>query len=1005
MNLTRALWTTPCVVFILTSTALAQQAGSLRGVILDREFSAPITGATITIVENGLKVTTNDQGNFVFNDLLPGRYTVTIVKDGFVRQVKQDVLIGEGRLTDLDAQLAGEFQDMDEVVVQELELGGSEASLLELRLESPQLLDSIGADMMAKAGAGDAAAALLLVSGATVQDGKFAVVRGLPDRYVSAQLDGVRLPTSDAKRRAVQLDQFPSAIIQSVQVSKTFTPDQQGDASGGAVNIDLKDIPDESSLQFKFQTGYNSQVKSAGNDFLSYQGSSLGQWGQYEGAGIPLDLIGSSWSNPVGASRGDAPGLEYKWSVSGGGKWELDEGVKVGGFASLFYERDSSYFNNGKNDSWWITPTEGVVPQFGQGTPSQGQFQSSLLDVEQGSESVQWGGLASGGLETETTRIGLTYLYTDLSQSTTTLATNTRGKEYFCGPTFDWSFFGLGPLPPYDVNNPSSTANNELLFASPYQRLETLDYTETTTESIILKGEHTLAADTGFGAFEAPILDWTLSSNTATWSQPDKTQFASIWLPPSDAIDPSLPGIWLPYTPAENINLGWVQHITQSIEETSEQISVNMKLPFKTASERLGYLKTGIFHDEVNRSYHQDTYSNRASDPNTFYIGGWDDPWSAHFPQEDHPIYDSTFDVDYDGEQRISALYVMADLPIGEDWNLIPGVRLESTSLSTTVHGEEDAVWFPPGALVPVDFAGNPDAANVDFNEERALPSLSTQWQMTEEIVLRTAVAQTVARQTFRELTPVLQQEYLGGPIFIGNPELRMAELDNFDVRLDYTPHPGWLVSGSLFYKSVVDTIEYAQFEAPQGFVYTSAINYPRGELLGFEFEVRVQGRELHEDLAGLSAGFNATSIASEVTLPESEQAVFEQAGFEVTTRDMTGAPQYLLNANISYEWEPLGTQASIFYTVVGDTLQTGAGMDTGNFVPSIYALPFGTLNFTLQQKIGEQFSVFFQAKNLLNPEIQTVYRSDYLPNGDIVNTSYTAGVDYAVGLRWQVNF
>ena len=216
MNLSRAIWTTPGVVLIMTSTALAQQAGSLRGVVLDREFAAPVTGATVTIVENGLKVTTNDQGNYVFNDLRPGRYTVTIVKDGFVRQVTQDVLVSEGRLTDLDVELAGEFQDMDEVVVQELELGGSESALLELRLESPALLDSIGADMMAKAGAGDAASALLLVSGATVQDGKYAVVRGLPDRYVSAQLDGVRLPTSDAKRRAVQLDQFPSAIIQSV---------------------------------------------------------------------------------------------------------------------------------------------------------------------------------------------------------------------------------------------------------------------------------------------------------------------------------------------------------------------------------------------------------------------------------------------------------------------------------------------------------------------------------------------------------------------------------------------------------------------------------------------------------------------------------------------------------------------------------------------------------------------------------------------------------------------
>jgi len=1012
MNLARAIWTTPGVVLIMTSTAFAQQAGSLRGVVVDREFSTPVKGATVTIVETGLKVTTNDQGSYVFNELAPGSYTITVVKDGFVRQVRQSVLVNEGRLTDLDVELAGEFQDMDEVVVQELELAGSESALLELRLESPQLLDSIGADLMAKAGASDAAAALLLVSGATVQDGKYAVVRGLPDRYVSAQLDGVRLPTSDAKRRAVQLDQFPSSIIQSVQVSKTFTPDQQGDASGGAVNIDLKDIPDETSFQLRFQTGFNSQVRDAKGGFLTYDGGGLTQWGDSEAAGIPNLPNGTTWPNPVGTKPADVAGLDYKWSISGGGKWEVDDGVKVGGFASLFYDADSSYFSGGKDDSWWITPNEGLVPQYGQGAPSQLRFQSSLLDIEQGSQSVQWGGLAAGGVETENHRVGATYLYTTLAQTTSTLATNTRGKAYFTGPDYDWSSLGPPfdqPLPPYDPNDPSSRANTDLLEASPYQRLETLDYTETTTESVILKGEHKLGFDTFLGAFNAPTVDWTLSSSKATFDQPDKTQFAAIWLPPSDYIDPSLPGIWLPYTPAENINLGWVQHITQSIEETSDQISVNLKLPFTTATEREGYFKTGVFRDDVERQYRQDTYSNRvgtlgASDP--FYFAPWEQPWSEVFSAGNYPIFESTYDVDYDGEQRIGALYGMVDLPVGDSWNLIAGVRLESTVLSTKVYGEQDAVWFPPGALVPVTFAGNPDAANVDFSEDRALPSLSTQWAIDEQWTLRTAFAQTSARQTFRELTPVLQQEYLGGPIFIGNPELRMSELDNVDVRLDYTPFEGWLVSGSAFYKSVIDPIEYAQFEAPQGFVYTSAVNYPDGEMLGAEIELRVKAANIDERLEGLSVGFNATYIESEVTLPADEAAAFEAIGFPIESRDMTAAPLYLLNANLVYEWEPLGTQLGLFYTVTGDTLQAGAGIDTGNFVPSIYSLPYGTLNFTLQQKLGEYFKLNFQAKNLMNPDIETVYRSDYLPGGtDILNTSYKAGVDFAIGLSFQMTF
>jgi hypothetical protein len=266
--------------------AHAQDAGTLRGFVTDRDFGGPVVGATITVVEAVLRTTTGADGGYSLS-LPQGRYTVIISRDGFTRQVRSDVVVNGLQLTDLDAEMQGEYEDMDEFIVQELELGGSEASLLTLRLDSPQLLDSVGADIISKAGASDAAAALLLVPGASVQEGRYAVVRGLPDRYVAALLDGVRLPTSDAERRAVQLDQFPSAVIQSLQVSKTFTPDQQGDSSGGAINIDLKDLPDQPFFQLKGQLGTNSQVQGAGNKFLSYQGADIPVWGGNAGRNIP----------------------------------------------------------------------------------------------------------------------------------------------------------------------------------------------------------------------------------------------------------------------------------------------------------------------------------------------------------------------------------------------------------------------------------------------------------------------------------------------------------------------------------------------------------------------------------------------------------------------------------------------------------------------------------------------------------------------------------------------
>jgi len=988
----------------VASAASAQQEGALRGFVTDRDFGGPVAGVAVTVIETGARVATDETGNFSIS-LPRGRYTVVIVKEGFVRQVRTDIVVEEGQLSTLEVELIGEYEDMDEFVVREIELGGSEAALLTLRLESPQLLDSVGAEILSRAGASDAAAALLLIPGASVQDGKYAVIRGLPDRYVSAQLDGVRLPTADAERRAVQLDQFPTAVIESVQVSKTFTPDQQGDASGGAVNIDLKDIPEETSIQLKMQVGFNSQVYSR-EDFLSYRGGGVSKWGNKHDRDIPYDLIGESWPGAVGTDTRRAPS-DYKWGVSGGGKWDADDGVKVGGFASVFYDRDNSFYDNGIEDSWFVNPVYGTVPEYSQGAPGILALQSSLLDVTQASQSVQWGGLAAFGIETENHTIGVAVLYTRLAVDTATLATNTRGKEYFGGPAFDWTFSGFitEPLPEYDPNDPSSTANTDLLEISPYQRLETLNYTETTTSSVIFKGEHTLL----FGEASederslAPFLDWRLSASEAVYDQPDKTQFSSFWLPPSDYIDPSLPGIWLPLRPAENINLGWAQHIWQKITEKSMQVALNLKLPFEVENERRGYLKFGGFHDQVRRSFTQESFTN-SFDPNNGFIGSFSEPWSRVFTDEVHRILPSDFDVDYDGNQRVSALYGMVDMPLGEEFNLIAGVRFESTALLTEVYGEDGATWFPPGALAPITFASDPTAANVDFSQNDALPSLGLQWQAAEDLVIRLAWSRTVARQTFRELTPILQQEYLGGPLFIGNPELQMSGLTNYDIRVDYTPFEGWLFSGSWFYKAIERPIEYAQFNAPQNFIYTTPLNYPKGTMVGLELEARLKMEVFDESLKGLAIGSNATFIRSTVYLPDDEIEAFAAAGFPEETRPMTAAPDFLFNINATYDIEETGTQLGLFYTVQGDTLQAGSGLARENFIPSIVARPYGTLNFTFQQAVAENWKLFFQAKNLLNPEIQTVYRSEYI-GGDILNTSYTKGVDFALGVSFEKQF
>jgi len=726
------------MMLFFTKMTFAQQVGSIRGTVYDKDFNVPLAAAQISIVETGDKVTTSNEGNFVFGQMPPGNYTLVFSKQGYIRQVLSDVVVTPGKMTDVDASLSGEFVEMEEFVVQDLQIGGTEAGLLTLRAESPALLDSISSEWLSKAGVSDAASALNLISGATVQDGKYAVVRGLPDRYVNSQMNGVRLPSADPDKRAVQLDQFTTAVIESVQVSKTFTPDQQGDASGGAVNMVLKGIPDENILAFKSGVTYNTQV-TGNDDFLTYKGGGVNFTGMDDGSrDIPSD---GNFSGPIGTSRDDAP-INYNMSVTAGGKHEFKNGIKIGGLVSTYYRRDSSFYDDGVNDSLWIDdedPTEGLTPQYGNPdgppnppVPAVGEdFKTSLFDVTEGSEEVQWGVLNVVGAEIENHSLSLTYMHTMVTEDKSILAEDTRGKAYY--------------FPDYDPDDPHDLGNDpENQDAAPYIRTETLVYTERITDTLQFKGDHTFSVPE-FGYEDLftvlpPEIDWTVALNYSGLDEPDKRQFGSVWYAdsydegnPVFGIEPTLEEAYYgPFTSASNFLLGNLSRTWREISEKSTQYFLNWKLPFKQWSDNEGYVKLGIFNDRVDREFDQDSYGNyreTGEDAIPTYEGSWDDlSYSDVFLDLGGPsIKDGPpfVDVDYEGEQEISVWYYMVDLPLWTFVNFIGGVRYETTDLSIVNDPEEDAKW------VTTDEGGNrlyidllPGEADVSLKQDDILPSL-----------------------------------------------------------------------------------------------------------------------------------------------------------------------------------------------------------------------------------------------------------------------------------------
>ncbi len=1002
---TRAFkWLLPTALWLVAAGSYAQ-LGGIRGTVTDSDFEVPLPGVKIRVSETGQETQTGDAGSFYFEGVEPGAYTLLFSKSGYTRLTKPQVVVSAGQLAEIDALMAGEYEDMDELVVRDIQLGGaSEIGLLNLRLESSALMDSVGADMMGQAGVSDAAQALSLVSGTTVQDGKYAVVRGLPDRYVVSLMNGVRLPSADPDKRAVQLDQFPSALIESVQVTKTFVPDQQGDASGGSVNVVLKSMPEDGLLKFSIGSKYKNSWPDDG-EFLSYAGGGVGTWGLNDGR-RDEQVAGTTWKGAVGTSRGERPDV-YDWSLTAGGKKAFFDGVKVASLANFYYKTDASYTDDKRSDKWWVRNGQ-MVPFFsGSDNPLNNvasDYKTSLYDIKQGSSEVQWGGLAAVGLEVDDQTLSLLYMTTHVAEDKAIVAEDTRGKDYYV----------TSRVPGYDpmaMDDSPDYAN-----AAPYRRSQTLNYTERDTSTLQLGGDHVLpvpeweAGD--WFSFGKPELDWTLAHSTSALKQPDKRLFGSLWNPGYREVIPGYRGA----PPTTNTvdagyyqdkpgsaTLGNLQRVWKDVSEESDQYFLNLKIPFEQWSGEEGSLKTGLFSDSVERTYDQESYSNFGNPADNSinpYSGPklpWSEYWTDQYPGPNDILYAATIDVDYEGSQDLSAWYYMAELPVTPYLTLIGGARFESTDLAITlINPEKDVLWVKPGESGASQLhAGD---ADVDFHQTDVLPSYGLQLKPLDTVTLRASYSETVARQTFKELTPIQQVEYLGGDVFVGNPFLQMSSLKNQDVRVDYAPYPGGLVSMSWFQKQVDQPIEYTQGYVANIEDYITAVNYPEGKLSGYEIECRQQLGQFWDALEGLAIGANATFIDSEVTLSDADAVELASAGYPEPKRAMMGAPEYLYNANVTYGIASSGTKLGLFYIVNGDALLAGANISEGYF-PDVYAKEYATLNFTLSQKLTDHFSLSFKAKNLTDPEIQQVYRSKHL-SGDTVKSSYTKGIEYSLGVK-----
>jgi TonB-dependent receptor len=271
------------------------------------------------------------------------------------------------------------------------------------------------------------------------------------------------------------------------------------------------------------------------------------------------------------------------------------------------------------------------------------------------------------------------------------------------------------------------------------------------------------------------------------------------------------------------------------------------------------------------------------------------------------------------------------------------------------------------------------------------LPAVSANFQLMQDVNLRFAWSQTLARPSFKEMGPVVTQDFSDSTIFIGNPFLKLSSVNNYDFRAEYFPRAGEVLAASLFYKDLKRPIEQVIFALGQTQFFKYE-NSPEAQIWGLEVEARKRLDQLNPLLKNFSINFNFTYIQSQVTLTQQQTSEREIRGFP-GTRPLQGQPLYIINSGLSYDDQELGFYAGLFYNVTGPLLYA-AGLD----LPDIYEQPAPTLDFNLTQSLADQWKMTFRGKNLLNPIVrQTITYAgteyDFL--------SYTKGFDLSLSVTY----
>ena len=786
------------------------QTVRVTGVVRDEANAITLPGVPVEVTGTGQVVYTDVDGRYTVQ-VPAGSHELKVGLEGY-QEKTITVAAGQDRLVTLDVGLTMlKFAETVTVTAQAIDVptSSAEAQLIE-RKQASIITDNIGAQEMRQNGDSDAAAAMSRVTGLSLVDNQYVFVRGLGERYSNTTLAGSVLPTTEPDKKVVPLDLFPTGLIDSVQVNKSYSPDRSAEFAGGLVQIVPLKLPVQPVVDFS----YGISVFSTAT-----------------GTSIPLSPLGNrDWIGFDDGARA-LPAAIPEQKIVRRGIFTPDVGYtadEITSFGRLFGNQWQPAFRDGRPGQNWSATLGNRFGNLGVVTSVTHSYKETFVE-----EDRRFFRIAEEGVLEDTSDY---HMQTGTQRAQLGIVGN---LAYQFRPTQRLSFENFYTHTGRDEGRVFQGTN--LDNAREYRNYR-LQFIEEGLLSTAVGGEHF------FQGLANSRIDWRVNVARATRDEPDLREVL---------YERGIGATTAPFTLADESQSGF--RMFNELNDDTVDVAANWST-FDTSGGRAAQFKFGLSYVERTRDFRSRRFrfipiTSQKADAGNLLFDNRLTPEELYTPQNIGVAFrlnEETRPVDaYEGEQDTTSGYAMVDVALTARTRLVGGARVER--FDQTVITQDPFGLFAREVLA--------ENENTDV-----FPAVNLVQALNERTNLRFSYSATVNRPEFRELAEFEFTDVVGNRAVKGNPDLDRAIIHNADARWEVFGGGRSVLAASAFYKYFDSPIERVVIASANPIVTFQ--NSDRARNVGLELEA---GQALGDYLF---VNANYTFVDSKITLRPEQRSV-----------------------------------------------------------------------------------------------------------------------------------